>query len=271
MPIPTKERPSSESISQCLTDGTHIPAFLPPSKKAPYHNRKGIITQNVLAICTLNMAFFYVLPSWEGLAHDARVLKYAFENDPSFPSPSPTSVYLADAGYSLKPGILVPCKKVRYHLRERAQASLQPKTKEELFHLRHAQLRNVIEDIFGVLKTRFRILDTPPQYHFDIQRKLILVLCALHKFIRILANGQEDQFYAEADQNLQHSQSQDTPAGTEGLCNSEIDPIWPCGRRVYQSSAANHRSLVQEREEMAERMWKQYQYYLSTLIAPTPG
>ena len=39
--------------------------------------------------------------------------------------------------------------------------SFSPVNKEELFNLRHAQTRNVIECIFGVLKQHFRILVIP--------------------------------------------------------------------------------------------------------------
>ena len=61
---------------------------------------------------------------------------------------------------------------VRYHLKEWGRTNIRlvyiihcnsfdvsslyrPKTKEELFNLRHASARNVIERIFGVLKCRF--------------------------------------------------------------------------------------------------------------------
>ena len=40
-------------------------------------------------------------------------------------------------------------------------------TKEELFNLRHAQLRSVIERVFGVLKKRFQILQVAPQYEYN--------------------------------------------------------------------------------------------------------
>ena len=56
---------------------------------------------------------------------------------------------------------------------------------EELFNLRHASARNVIEHIFGVLKRRFRILVHPPEYSMDIQARLPPALAALHNFIRI--------------------------------------------------------------------------------------
>ena len=54
----------------------------------------------------------------------------------------------------------------------------------ELFNLRHASARNVIEQIFGVLKRRFRILLLAPEYSLEIQARIPAALCALHNFIR---------------------------------------------------------------------------------------
>ena len=48
----------------------------------------------------------------------------------------------------------------------------RPQNAEELFNLRHASARNVIERIFGVLKWRFRILVYPPQFDMEIQARL---------------------------------------------------------------------------------------------------
>ena len=55
-------------------------------------------------------------------------------------------------------------------------------TKEELFNLWHAQLRNVIERIFGVLKKRFQILQGAPQYEYIIQvgLNLVFLICYFH-------------------------------------------------------------------------------------------
>ena len=58
-----------------------------------------------------------------------------------------------------------------------------PKDKKELFNLRHAQARNVIERIFGVLKRRFRILLLAPEYNIEIQNRIPAALAALHNFI----------------------------------------------------------------------------------------
>ncbi|KJA12995.1 hypothetical protein HYPSUDRAFT_152094, partial [Hypholoma sublateritium FD-334 SS-4] len=44
----------------------------------------------------------------------------------------------------------------------------RPVNKEELFNLHHAQARNVIEPIFGVLKNHWDILNHPAQYNMTI-------------------------------------------------------------------------------------------------------
>jgi hypothetical protein len=63
-------------------------------------------------------------------------------------------------------------------------AAVSPKNKEELFNLRHASARNVVERIFGILKRRFRILIIAPEYDMGIQARIPAALCALHNFIR---------------------------------------------------------------------------------------
>lgn len=49
--------------------------------------------------------------------------------------------------------------------------------------MRHAQLRNEIERIFGVLKRRFRILTFAPEYDLSIQARIPVAMAAMHNFI----------------------------------------------------------------------------------------
>ena len=42
-----------------------------------YRGRKGYPTQNVLAACSFDLKFTYVLLGWEGTASDARLIKSA--------------------------------------------------------------------------------------------------------------------------------------------------------------------------------------------------
>jgi hypothetical protein len=60
---------------------------------------------------------------------------------------------------------------------------LRPQNKEEIFNLRHAQARNVIEHIFGVIKKRWVILVLPSKFDMGLQARIPAALAALHNFI----------------------------------------------------------------------------------------
>ncbi|KAJ6821778.1 uncharacterized protein M6B38_393645 [Iris pallida] len=84
----------------------HPSYTLPASIVARFRGRKQV-TQNVLAACTPDKKFTYVLAGWEGCANDMTILKDAL----SRPSPHCLKViagkyYLADAGYTTMPGFI---------------------------------------------------------------------------------------------------------------------------------------------------------------------
>lgn len=103
-------------------DGTHIYASVPSVDRPRFRNRKGFISQNVLAVCDFNMVFMYVLSGWEGSAADGAILEDARLNDFRIPE---GKFYLGDAGFPLSDGVLVPYRGVRYHLREWGSAKQQ--------------------------------------------------------------------------------------------------------------------------------------------------
>lgn len=110
-------------FSNCLgaLDGTHVDMHLPITDQPRYRNRKQGLSQNVLAVCNCEMEFTYILPGWEGSAHDVRVLQDAqFEH--GFVTP-PNRYWLGDAGYSNSEHVLVPYRGTRYHLKEQIKAS----------------------------------------------------------------------------------------------------------------------------------------------------
>ncbi|KAL5564375.1 hypothetical protein UlMin_027539 [Ulmus minor] len=100
-------------------DGTHIAAHAPADVANNFRGRKSTVTSNMLAICSFDMLFTYVVTGWEGAVHDSRVLTTQLEDPTSgFPHPPPAG------------GINGPT---------------------ELFNYRHASLRNCIERCFGVM------------------------------------------------------------------------------------------------------------------------
>ena len=103
-------------------DGSHIPAFPPQRDRAVYHNRKGFVLQNCLFACDLGMKFTYVLTGWEGSATDAQIFQDACTTSLHIP---PGKYLLADTGFPLTPGALVPYRRTRYHLAKWRKASLR--------------------------------------------------------------------------------------------------------------------------------------------------
>jgi hypothetical protein len=71
----------------------------------------------------------------------------------------------------------------------------------------------VIERIFGVIKRKYKILNTPPEYSIDTQSDLILGLAALHNFCRGLDGSKVDDYITELEgsedilERLRHSTS----------------------------------------------------------------
>jgi hypothetical protein len=86
-------------------DGSHIPAVIEAEKQAVFRNRKGFISQNVLAACNFDLTFSFALAGWEGSAHDSRVLADGLLKGLTI---FPLKFYLGDAGYALSKYCLTP-------------------------------------------------------------------------------------------------------------------------------------------------------------------
>ena len=82
--------------------------------------------------------------------------------------------YFGDAGYGLSTWIFTPYRDVRYHLRQWIYGDQQPQNPKELFNLRRAQVRNVIERIYGAVKRAFPVLaNMPTGYSIEGIRRLL--------------------------------------------------------------------------------------------------
>ena len=178
-------------------DGSHIVAAPPAAARSRYRNRKGFLSQNCLFACDFDLRFTFALTGWEGSASDARVYDDALSRGFRIPH---GKYLLGDLGFPFRPTLLVPYHGVRYHLAEWGRAGVRyessfkmffgqlfprPATKEELFNLRHASARCVIERIFGVLKRRFRILLLPLPFKMEAQARIPAALCVLYNFMCI--------------------------------------------------------------------------------------
>ncbi|PIA42475.1 hypothetical protein AQUCO_02000133v1 [Aquilegia coerulea] len=187
----------------------------PVEEQDRFRGRKLITTQNVLAACSFDLKFTYVLAGWEGTAHDQRVLDDALGRANPFVIPS-GRYYLVDAGYTNQPGFLAPFRRTFYHVSE--HEGRIPQNEKELFNKRHSLLRNSIERAFGVLKKRWPMLSTQSFYPYKIQVKIVLACFILHNHIR----GVEpyDPILDEVDKELDGAPIDES--GVENDCESSF-------------------------------------------------
>ena len=111
-----------------------------------------------------------------------------------------------------------------------------------MYNLRHASARNVIEQIFGVLKRRFRILELPPEYDMSIQARIPAALAALHNFIRVYDPGDID---VDVDEPLNFQFGRDPSDRDVGELGSLVT--------LAETARANER-----RDKIATDMWERY-------------
>jgi len=110
----------------------------------------------------------------------------------------------------------------------------------ELYNLRHASARNVIERIFGILKRRFCILLLAPEYNLDIQAKIPAALCTIHNFIWI---NDADEGHLPEERNL-HDQDHN---------------IFDHGVFVRENLEEDNIEMARLRDQIAQSMWEDYQ------------
>lgn len=180
-------------------DGTHVRVKVSASDAPRYRGKKGYTTQNVLAACTFDLKFTYVLAGWEGSASDARIFKDALRRQYSLKIPH-DKYYLGDAGFPMMSGLIPPYKGERYHLKEYSHDP--PRTHRELFNLRHSYLRNAIERTFGVVKRRFPIMASAnePQYDVRTHTRIVLACCIVHNFL--MGVDPDEDILRDVDQEL---------------------------------------------------------------------
>jgi DDE superfamily endonuclease len=154
--------------------------------------------------------------------------------------------YLGDTGYVSSDTVLSPYRGYRYHVKEAIEAEAKPACMQELFNLRHAELRNEVERVFGVAKRRFPILGRAYEtLDMDTQVKLVYALTGLHNFIR---------------QNATHYDTWDT----EGIEKGEMEARRNAGlsNRDPLPSTPQRCSMEEFRDTIAAAMWKDYCEYI---------
>ncbi|KAJ9556271.1 hypothetical protein OSB04_010885 [Centaurea solstitialis] len=220
-------------------DETLIKVTPPSDEKPRYRTRKGCISTNVLGVCCPNMQFIYVLPGWEGSAHDGCVLRDAISRPQGLRVPQ-GSYYLVDAGYCNANGFLAPFRGQRYHLKE--FSGHRPNTAEEYFNMKHSKARNVIERCFGLLKGRWKILGSPSFFSIETQVRIIMACCLLHNLIRkFMSHDPQESVLEEEEEeeNEEETNSEDESNEIEYITNISPTDEWLAFRNTMATNMFN--------------------------------
>ena len=110
----------------------------------------------------------------------------------------------------------------------------RPETAQELFNLRHSSLRTTVEQAFGTLKNRFKVLASKPYFPFRTQVKIVIACCVLQNWI--LENGPDNVIYDE-DRWFRKL---------------------PRSARIATDQAAENIEWAAKRDELANLMWSEH-------------
>jgi hypothetical protein len=153
-------------------DGSHIPIKAPSKDSVDYFNRKKFYSVVLQAVCDSQYKFLDIYCGWAGATHDSRVLRNSpfynlFNNNA--PSRPPRTYILGDGGYPNNDWLLVPYKD-NGHLTQI----------QTHYNYKHSATRIKIEQAFGLLKSRWRILQNPIDANIEIIPHIVSCCCILH-------------------------------------------------------------------------------------------
>ena len=154
----------------------------PKNSGALYHNYKGFFSIVMLALVDGQYKFRWVDVGTAGSCSDAQIfntchLKRKID-DGSIGFPDPSPITLADDAFALKTWLMKPYGR-RMLTRE-----------ERIANYRISRGRRVVENAFGILVSRFRVMMTTIELQPETVRDVVLTCVVLHNILRSQYQGQ---------------------------------------------------------------------------------
>ena len=167
-------------------DGKHIAIKKPKKSGSEYFNYKGYFSLVLLALVDADYKFLWVNMGASGSSSDAQIfnrrkLKRRIENGTlGLPPPEPLGAggadlhyfLLGDDAFALMPWLVKPYSRRRLTREER------------IANYRISRGRRVVENSFGILVKRFRVLLTTMEQRPKVVRDIVLTCVILHNMPR---------------------------------------------------------------------------------------
>lgn len=180
-------------FENCLgaLDGKHILIKKPQNSGSYYFNYKGTFSVVLFAIVNANYEFLYVHTGTNGRVSDGgiwsatSIYKRLTLNKLGIPNPTQLPgtdklvpyVFIGDEAFPLMQNLLKPFS--QKHITH----------DEKIFNYRLSRARRVVENVFGILASRFRIFLQPIAINIERIDSIILACCALHNFLRKMSTA----------------------------------------------------------------------------------
>lgn len=166
--------------------GKHVHVKAPPNSGSEFHNFKDHFSVVLMGLCDADLQFTYVSVGEMGSSSDSSVFRrcglHRLLQNTQLNLPSPSSVrgsnqtfpyaFVGDAAFPLRPEIMTPFSR------------RGPLTEEEShFNKELSRARISIENAFGVLTARWRIMRKICELQPETYEIIILACVTLHNFI----------------------------------------------------------------------------------------
>jgi len=228
------------NLPNCIgsLDGKHIKIKAPSNSGSSFYNYKGYFSIVLMAVSDADGLFLSIDVGEYGRNSDGRALKESafgkalFDKQLKLPEPSPLPgeeevfpyYFVADEAFPLTNNIMKP-----YPRR-------QLTNERRIYNYRISRGRKSVECSFGMLASKFRVLETP--IHCNVGRidNIVQAICVLHNFIRIHegkfsepAMEQDTTNYLNEDQPNQSQRNNQRPTNNaihlrNRLCNFFLKP-----------------------------------------------
>lgn len=174
-----------------VIDGTSIPIRTPAHKiKSTYVNRHDIPALTLQGICDHRRRYIDIFTGPPGKIHDSRVFKLSFISS-EIPFICGQEYHLlGDNGYPLRQHIITPYKDY---------GNLSPQ--QRTFNRKLSTTRVLIENSFGILKSRFRQLQILDFHKVKKMAMFIKACCVLHNLC--INFNDEVEFEDETEETLE--------------------------------------------------------------------
>lgn len=183
-------------------DGKHVVMFAPPHAGSIFYNYKGSHSIVLMGIADARYKLLYIDVGRNGRFSDGGVFNRCnfaqamHTNQLNLPSPKPLPgrefpvpyTLVADDAFALRPNIMKPYS-------QRGLTMVQ-----RVFNYRLSRARRIIENVFGIMAVRFRVLLKPIHLNAEKTKKVALAICVLHNYLmstnknKYAPSGTFDQF-----------------------------------------------------------------------------